>query len=649
MTVKNNISSKQSQTQGQGVYSQARRFRNLHLGKPSKMILSFLALSIAILLVLTPLVLQGNSSDELPVNVIYGLEENEETLGDPVYVETWDGRGTDSEECEKAGEGPRNAEDGWIHWVFSNKGDSTDARLVLDGTGSGTYEPGEPLNAEVWHFYTPYFELEGLEATVNLHGGEEGPGGGLVISDYCPGSEESAEPILTIVKEVLDADDNLLEENNVEFSFSISGGAFEDGEVFSFSAVEPKVFGPDNGLEFDVEYTVEEVEHGEYELVSITPSTVILTEEESKITVTIVNREEEPEEPEFGSLVIEKLLKRDAADEEVIPSTKVFTFNIYDNGTDDLVRENIEVEVINGEGSVLVENLPLGVYRVEEVAGEAYEAVLDPADGIVDLTESGNEPVTIEVTNTPRPVLIIEKVLLDADDEAVEDSDVQFTATLDGGDFDQFEVTFSVNEPAVLDHSDGLEFDVEYTLTEVEQDGYELASINPDQPFIITDENFEVTVVVINETVRDNGDNGEENGNDNGEEENGDDNGDENGTNGGGTTVTVSVQPEEPETEPEEEAEEEVQVAQEEPEVEPIIEEEVVLEPEEPATEPEEVEEVVLEPEEPQTEPEEEELVVAPEAPLATPETGGETQLTLAALGALLAAGGLILKKYSLK
>jgi hypothetical protein len=83
----------------------------------------------------------------------------------------------------------------WIHWVFSTKGDSTDARLVLGGTGSGTYEPGEPLNAEVWHFYTPFFELEGLEATIYLFGGDPGPGGGLVISDYCPGFEE-----LTVTK-----------------------------------------------------------------------------------------------------------------------------------------------------------------------------------------------------------------------------------------------------------------------------------------------------------------------------------------------------------------------------------------------------------------------------------------------------------------
>ena len=115
-----------------------------------------------------------------------------ETPPAPSYEEVWDGRGTDSLACEKAGEFGRPAS-GWIHWVFSTKGDSTDALLTLGGTGSGTYSPGEPLNAEIWHFYTPFFELDGLTASIQLFGGEPGPGGGLVISDYCPGEKEMLE------------------------------------------------------------------------------------------------------------------------------------------------------------------------------------------------------------------------------------------------------------------------------------------------------------------------------------------------------------------------------------------------------------------------------------------------------------------------
>jgi hypothetical protein len=121
--------------------------------------------------------------------LVIGVTSTLASEPDPSYTEEWDGRGTDSERCDMAGDDFRPPT-GWIHWVFSTKGESTDAELVLGGTGSGTYEPGEPLNAEVWHFYTPYFELEGLTATINLYGGLPGLGGGLVISDYCPGVEE---------------------------------------------------------------------------------------------------------------------------------------------------------------------------------------------------------------------------------------------------------------------------------------------------------------------------------------------------------------------------------------------------------------------------------------------------------------------------
>jgi hypothetical protein len=107
----------------------------------------------------------------------------------PTYSEDWNGRGSDSERCGLAGQDGRPAT-GWIHWVFSTQGNSTNASLVLGGTGSGTYAPGEPLVAEAWHFYTPYFDIDGLTATIYLYGGDPGPGGGLVISDYCPGNYE---------------------------------------------------------------------------------------------------------------------------------------------------------------------------------------------------------------------------------------------------------------------------------------------------------------------------------------------------------------------------------------------------------------------------------------------------------------------------
>lgn len=115
-----------------------------------------------------------------------------DTTPAPSYSQVWDGRGTDSLACEKVGEYGRPAS-GWIHWVFSTKGASTDALLTLGGTGSGSYSPGEPMKANIWHFYTPYFPMEGLTAQIQLFGGDPGTGGGLVISDYCPDEFEKLE------------------------------------------------------------------------------------------------------------------------------------------------------------------------------------------------------------------------------------------------------------------------------------------------------------------------------------------------------------------------------------------------------------------------------------------------------------------------
>jgi len=125
-------------------------------------------------------------------------------LGDSTYTEEWDGRGSDSERCyEPSEDDPRfpvyDETGGWIHWIFSTKGQSLDARLYIevgvDEEGDplyDVYEPGAPLNADVWHFYTPYYdgvEDESLVAFIELFGGNRGPGGGLVISDFCPGDK----------------------------------------------------------------------------------------------------------------------------------------------------------------------------------------------------------------------------------------------------------------------------------------------------------------------------------------------------------------------------------------------------------------------------------------------------------------------------
>ncbi|WP_256622174.1 hypothetical protein [Methanolobus chelungpuianus] len=86
-----------------------------------------------------------------------------------------------------------------MHWVFANKGESTNATLVVNGV---VYYAGEPLNANVWHFYTPFYNLTGLTATIYLNGEPEKPAR-LVISDYCPGDGNgNISEILTVLKTV---------------------------------------------------------------------------------------------------------------------------------------------------------------------------------------------------------------------------------------------------------------------------------------------------------------------------------------------------------------------------------------------------------------------------------------------------------------
>lgn len=105
------------------------------------------------------------------------------------YSVDWTGHGSDSQRCGTPNEDdPRyeiyNETGGWMHWVFANKGESTDAtKLVVNGD---EYFPGAPLNANVRHFYTPFYNLTGLTATIYLDGEPAKPAR-LVISDYCPG------------------------------------------------------------------------------------------------------------------------------------------------------------------------------------------------------------------------------------------------------------------------------------------------------------------------------------------------------------------------------------------------------------------------------------------------------------------------------
>ena len=96
-------------------------------------------------------------------------------------------QGLDSEDCSKVGEGEEGQRppEGWIHWL-APRSSATEAILVLGGSGEGEYEPTKL--SPVVEFYTPYFDLEELEAIMYYKGTVNGD---LIISDYCSGREES--------------------------------------------------------------------------------------------------------------------------------------------------------------------------------------------------------------------------------------------------------------------------------------------------------------------------------------------------------------------------------------------------------------------------------------------------------------------------
>lgn len=110
------------------------------------------------------------------------------TVSNPTVV-YWDGeKGVDSKKFNLSDEN-RDPQKGWIHWVYQTKGESYNAMLTLQGTGNGSvYMPGPPPEANTWHFFTSYYDLDGLIAFISYEG-VSGPPGQLVISDYCPGKK----------------------------------------------------------------------------------------------------------------------------------------------------------------------------------------------------------------------------------------------------------------------------------------------------------------------------------------------------------------------------------------------------------------------------------------------------------------------------
>lgn len=559
----------------------------------------------------------------------------------------WNGsQGTDSQDCDKIGEGPRD-EDGWIHWVFTTGGNSnvSSAELVLGGSGSGTYAGSQ--TGAAFHFYTDYFDLDNLTAQVNYNGSLGQGAAQLTISDYCPGEPEEDEGELEIVKRVVGEAPDGIE----QYEVAIKDG---DGVVVKTVNLVPDVpqvisLAPGN-------YSVEELgDHGA--VVSYNPHHFVIDENQSaKVEVEIVNTFADEE---CGFWVDKIIVDADGEPIEYEGEAE-FTIRIHSgpreagNGNGNGSYEDRQI----GPGENWIGGLAPGQYWIEEVDvpagyefrgidpenGEFYlecggeeelrQAVVFLPDGNGDLNGKPGEVPRIAIYNERmiEGELELVKVVWDDEDEELENQpDVDFEVNVsnigDGGDYDE-DHQVNPNEGSTI--IGGLELGFEYQISEVEiPEGYELVDIDP-ASVELEEDNPSALVTVINRVVEEeeNG-NGEENGDDeNGNDENG--GGAGGGGGGGGTTVSPPVA-EEFVDEPLPLPAPEPQPQPEPPVVEGEIEEEEQEEPDEP--------------EEPVEEPVVERFAEAePYERGDLPFTGGST-LAFSLMGLALGAGGLALKR----
>jgi VCBS repeat-containing protein len=119
--------------------------------------------------------LKKNSKFVLLISLVVVIALGVSALG-PYSEILWLGHGTDSLNCTKYGP------EGGMHWVLTESSKVTVAMIVLNGD----IYPLTKRSGPVIHFDTPYYEIDGLEASV-IYTGAIGKNGKLVLSDYCPG------------------------------------------------------------------------------------------------------------------------------------------------------------------------------------------------------------------------------------------------------------------------------------------------------------------------------------------------------------------------------------------------------------------------------------------------------------------------------
>ena len=415
----------------------------------------------------------------------------------------WDGQGSDSLDCTvPEPDDPRfpfyEAGTGWIHWNIT-QGSEIDqgAKLVLGGSGSGTFD--ETGRRPVVEFFTPYFDVDTLEATFYF-AGTLGGNSQFVISDYCPGEEDEPDPTGTICVNKA----NELEEPLEGWEFTLY--ACDNGNWVKVDRDDNPGTTNDDG-----QVCWDDLPYGKYRVVEtddrIDNGWTVLDPEEGYVDVELdsestqawfKNKKDDEPDP-TGTIWVVK------TDGYEYLSGWEFTLYADDNGDWVKVDRDDNPNTTNEDGELYWDNLPYGLYRVVETDDRLDNGWtnVDPGDGYVDVTldDTIDESISVTFINVedepdpdPQGRIRIVKILLDRDGEPITDSDVRFNATIDP----EVEVDwFSVN-----DYWESGDLAVGgYTITEVEHPNYNFVSISPaDGKVTVTDD--ETAIVTITNQLK---------------------------------------------------------------------------------------------------------------------------------------------------
>ena len=239
---------------------------------------------------------------------------------------------------------------------------------------------------------------------------------------------------IDISKRVVNQNNNTIEDDNAVFTFRLYKLVEEEWvEVLSES---PFTITGNDTVTIDNlplgEYRVVEVSiPAGYQLITENNLEVELDEETDEVKAEFTNRRVPPPPP-TGEIDVSKRVVNQ--NNEVVDDTATFMFRLYR-----LVEENW-VEIlsespffITGNGTVTIDNLPLGEYRVVEVSiPSGYELVTE--NNVQVELELQNLEVKAEFTNrrddTPPPPsrgeIDVSKRVIDEDDNVIEDDNTRF-------------------------------------------------------------------------------------------------------------------------------------------------------------------------------------------------------------------------------